>query len=315
MKMAEELASLTHCCVCSFRYTLEGEHVPKILNCTCSLCSMCIDRKLKKSQPNYFDCPQCGAYTACPGGSDSFNDNTYIRIYLKSLEKEVLQLQQQQPTQIAKPYCIPHEREISLYCENCQDFLCIVCSRNQHQQCDIFGLYEEKLTENLEEKIKGMKKILVERKELLTKEKDYNVRRSDRCIEDIIFDRDRIIQEIVSNSQNMVDIVLKLQTRVDTNIKTCIMETEGCIEKIEDLERNVNSTSTMDMIAVIKGTSVYTAPCEINHDYFEYSKSDVSVHKILGNLQQRKTDSGLKLYNYLFGLNAPILADHNFDKK
>ena len=118
---------------------------------------------------------------------------SYILAYLKTKAnqqeaKPKCQEQEAKPKcqEEAKPKCQEHGREIILYCESCHECLCSLCSRNEHGQCNIFGLHEEKLPEMLMEKVKCLKKNQEDDRQMLLKTKTDNDLKVQSCIEQIM---------------------------------------------------------------------------------------------------------------------------------
>ena len=143
---AGNVKDLTNCPVCSEPDTITGENIPKILPCTCAKCTT------KKSwrRQSYLKCPQCGELCIFKG-VEFIWDNTYILAHLMSKSNH---------QQEVKLHCQERGREIILYCDSCHICLCFLCTRTKHQECDIFGIREEKLTEILFEKVSCLRKTL-----------------------------------------------------------------------------------------------------------------------------------------------------------
>ena len=55
LNMAEEINDLTQCPVCFESYEEDGDHIPRILPCHCTLCQACIGKLLRN---NVLECPQ-----------------------------------------------------------------------------------------------------------------------------------------------------------------------------------------------------------------------------------------------------------------
>ena len=76
--MADSGEDDTICPICSKGYKATGEHVPKFLPCSHTVCEKCITRKLLKR--DHLDCPQCNGLHFAHDGVGTFPTNKYVLI-------------------------------------------------------------------------------------------------------------------------------------------------------------------------------------------------------------------------------------------
>ena len=106
LNMAEEINELTQCPICFERYEEDGDHVPRILPCHCTLCQECIVKLLKN---NVLECPQDRQKHKAERGVKSFSQNKYVIAYLR---KDV----KQQDSEYEE--CTEHSLKMVLYCKH-----------------------------------------------------------------------------------------------------------------------------------------------------------------------------------------------------
>ena len=101
----EEVNDLTQCPVCFESYEEDGDHIPRILPCHCTLCQGCIGKLLKN---NALECPQDRQKHKAERGVKSFSQNKYIVAYLKREMKDNI---------VEYDQCSEHSLKIALYCK------------------------------------------------------------------------------------------------------------------------------------------------------------------------------------------------------
>ena len=129
--MDKEVDEFTSCPVCFEDYEEHGDHVPRLLPCSHTLCDKCV-RKLKRG--NRITCPQD---RQTHKASLKLPQNNYILNQIR-VEKE--------------RRCGYHGREINLFCRNeaCQQELCSLCmieNHKKHNVEDLISIKEAKLAE------------------------------------------------------------------------------------------------------------------------------------------------------------------------
>ena len=82
--MNDELGDVTECPVCFEFYDESGEHVPRLLPCTHTLCENCVRSLLKEKS---LRCPECKTTHQAPNEVLNFPQNKYILILLRKVKK------------------------------------------------------------------------------------------------------------------------------------------------------------------------------------------------------------------------------------
>ena len=123
--MAEEvvkkLEEQLNCLICFGTYT-----VPKLLQCNHVFCRDCLVG-LARRNPQGLPCPTCRQVTPIPpegvtGLQPAFQTNQLLEILDKheKVKQDIL-------------YCLQHQnRELELYCETCEELICLQCTIQQH---------------------------------------------------------------------------------------------------------------------------------------------------------------------------------------
>ena len=117
--MNEELEAQLKCLVCRDIYT-----DPKVLQCNHVFCRDCLVG-LARENPQGLPCPTCRHVTPIPpagvaGLQTAFRTNQFLDIFYKH-NKDILFNCQQHLT-----------RKLELYCETCEEFICLECTIQQH---------------------------------------------------------------------------------------------------------------------------------------------------------------------------------------
>ena len=132
--MAEDLDDLTQCPICFESYEENGNRVPRILPCHCTLCEACI-RSL--SDGDVLKCPQDREVHKVTKGVLSFSQNKYIITHLKKETK----------TKTADyDECLAHKLKKILFCthSSCQKAICPLCMSEEHLTHDVVNAVAEK---------------------------------------------------------------------------------------------------------------------------------------------------------------------------
>ena len=78
--MADTLERLLACQICFETFKETGEHIPRLLPCTHTLCETCIGHLVSD---NSLTCPECRVKHSATNGVKSFPQNKYILMNMK----------------------------------------------------------------------------------------------------------------------------------------------------------------------------------------------------------------------------------------
>ena len=215
--MAEKTQSLEldlHSCrVCYEIFDEDGDHVPRLLPCTHTLCHSCIGRMIKYGK---LECPECRVKHEAKNEEKSFPQNKYIlgQLKRKSINQENFII-----PEFAK--CEEHEKELNLFCQSpgCEKPICRICLRQHHREHDVIDI-EEHLKNDLLKDVSSTVNMFDQKVEIL-----FNVKAdiTERCNETVeALERKR--KEINDAIDEMKGEVKKMNEeenlRVDNEVST-----------------------------------------------------------------------------------------------
>ena len=143
----------TNCIVCFEKYTSdEGEHTPRILPCSHTLCQKCIHHMLRRDT---LECPECRVVHAAENDVLSFPQNKYICANIT--KGRVIPAAPLAPQVSEFHWCAEHERDLSLYCKGvkCQKPVCAICLIKEHRTHDVIDIREYGLEEERAKNVTG----------------------------------------------------------------------------------------------------------------------------------------------------------------
>ena len=145
--MAEEcndtLEHILSCQVCFEYYKETGDHVPRLLPCTHTLCQKCISQLIWKKR---LHCPECRVKHVAENEGRSFPQNKYILINIRSRKDK--KVQDDDVEEMNK--CEMHNKDLSFFCKDvgCRREICLSCLLKYHKWHDVVEL-EDKEKEEL----------------------------------------------------------------------------------------------------------------------------------------------------------------------
>ena len=159
LQMAEaprSLEILLSCQVCFEEFEEDGDHVPRLLPCSHTLCQTCLRRLIRGTR---IECPECRKKHKAKKEEKSFPQNKYL---LTQIKRKPLN---QQPTVHEFQKCKKHGKELSLFClePECNKPICRTCLKKEHKKHEITEIEDRekevllrdvvKVRKNLEAKI------------------------------------------------------------------------------------------------------------------------------------------------------------------
>ena len=229
-----KLNSQLTCAVCFDRYTQ-----PKMLPCQHVYCKECIDRIIPAFRMrNVVNCPSCrkpahlnerGA-SALPAAFH-INDLLEIDALLKSDEV---------------PLCHKHKRPKDLYCETCEEHICVKCTTRSHRRHKydqpeyLFTKHKQQIEARLQpvkERIQEVEQKLAnfDNREKEMRDQEEAVQKEinatyQRLLDELRESRNRLSQQASSGLQEK----LKLHFFQRTNVEAVLVKLKNCHEIVEE---------------------------------------------------------------------------------
>ena len=238
-----KLEELVKCAVC-----LDVYQQPKTLQCNHGFCLACIRSfglQLGFEGKKEIKCPLCSKSTALPdGGPDALPADFRINEMI-----EVYQLTVQQPA--AGNKCMEHNRELEIYCEDCNEAYCVQCAHRDHRSHKSDFIYDA-FAKN-KSKIKNWQETL---KQHLSKVSDalqiLNLQEKE-----ITEQGHTLKAEIESLVQQIVKVVQQSGKALKEQIDRCVQQKlENIVKKQEDGKNIMTKiTSSMECVTKIESES------------------------------------------------------------
>ena len=271
-KMAEEvlkkLEEQLNCSICLDTYT-----DPKLLQCFHVYCRKCLvplgvrDQEGKDS----LTCPACRQVTPIPdrgvaGLKPAFHINHLLEIYkdsLKKLENPAVTTEGATPADPNPSHCFVHKDKEELYCETCDELICLRCimKYNQHYDHDYkelneaFEGYRKEILSSLEPmeiQVMVLKKALTELRAHCAKIIDKRA-----TIEDNIYATFRRLREVltvretelISQLHQMTQAKLKGLSAQSDQIEITLAKLNSCLHFVRESLRTGNESNVLMMKA------------------------------------------------------------------
>ena len=194
-KMAEGGDDLTNCPVCFDEYTETGDHIPKILPCSHSLCEKCLEVLIRN---NKIDCPECRVKHEATSRTRTFPQNKYIVTHLQKRQRSELDSHKLLfGGQLDK--CLQHNTEKSLYCkeDKCKKAVCPICFARHHRNHKSVDLETQRAEcDPLFKEIEAFKENLVERREKMLSSRNKVEKRNADCIAAILNRKEQVLKDV-----------------------------------------------------------------------------------------------------------------------
>ena len=272
--MAQGPDSLEHLLsfqVCFHELQEDGEHIPRLLPCSHTLCQSCIKQLI---QNNKLECPECRK-THDAEDVKSFPQNKYLLSQIKRNPKDDKSALRE------AGICKEHQKELVLFCteRTCQKAICIVCLKQSHRKHDVTDVEDGRREVALKD-IFFIKRNLQMKMAMISTTKNDIKTNAENCIRDIIKDKETVnnhfeamlkkarkTKEEVITQLNDEIATLTENLRLLTNIAKNMEEDGGTGDKtdeyetVNELKENANN--------FLSGGRTYT--------YLEYAPSVISA--------------------------------------
>ena len=232
-----EVDDLTSCPVCLEDFSEVVPHVPRILPCFHTMCEYCMEQLLRK---NSLVCPECRQKHDAPQGLKTFQQNKYIIAYItKGKERR---------------QCPDHGEEMMMFCKRseCGKPICHLCLVKSHKFHNVVDLGEER-KENYQRLMSNIEKVSV----MLTESKKRNrecqeglQNECEKSLNMIKLRKEEVVRKISEHMDQIEAKISEHRTDQDTEIQKENETIETNIKKIQDIQDDVNDTTTLEDIKI-----------------------------------------------------------------
>ena len=135
-EVQRSLELLLQCQVCFEEFEEVGDHVPRLLPCTHTLCHTCIGQLIQGTK---IECPECRKKHEMTNKEKSFPQNKYLLANLKRKSS------QQNTTPYEFQKCKEHGKELNMFCRDleCNRLICRTCLKKEHKKHDFTEIEDQ----------------------------------------------------------------------------------------------------------------------------------------------------------------------------
>ena len=225
--MSENIEHLLDCQICMEDFEESGEHTPRLLPCTHTLCEKCLQQIIRDKS---IQCPECRAVHTADNNERSFPLNKYLLGLIHMKRKPKL-----------ADVCDKHGRELTLFCRQtgCLNPICPTCLSKDHQKHDVIGIEEVKkktLFTKMNNLIRGLQWKKMKFSDARTELKKNN----DLCITNIKAEQENHVKKINEMYEKLVKQALDETKKVDNNITKEIAAINENLDLLFSIEQNTD---------------------------------------------------------------------------
>ena len=236
--MTDSLEHILACQICLEDFEEAGDHVPRLLPCSHTLCEECLKQLIKPSKRgNSMECPECGETHNVKNDVRTFPQNKYILINIKKkLEDSVKEVA---PREVAK--CEEHGRELILFCKRseCQKAICLKCLTRSHREHDVVDIVEEE-KDVLSDEVEIILKTLKEKKQVAQAVQTTLTDLCDACVKKLRENEKRCLRLVKERFEYLIKTVDE-QRQSTTNIREDISSLDQHQELLYNIKENINN--------------------------------------------------------------------------
>ena len=258
--MSKDSDDVTKCPVCFEAYTETGDHLPRLLPCTHTLCHQCTLQLMKKGN---LTCPQDREVHLCKKGIKAFPHNKYI-----------LNLLQSKVNKVGFEVCQKHQREQNLYCNrrSCRAEICSLCmmkDHSKHRHCveDLQRIKEVKHAE------------IITEVEILSKSLE-------ECRKTIQGTKDQLDRDVI---KSMLHIKNANNTVCNTKIPNKLCMIEETVVTINNITKDINVRTPYSLLTKIKSELEKVKMKAVNDlkEPIKFTLCDIKEKEMVTDLRQK----------------------------
>ena len=243
-KRLDSLELLLSCEVCFSDYEESGDHVPRILPCSHTLCHMCIGQMIRR---NRIECPECREkHETKKEIRESFPQNKYILTNIK--RKAASKLDET----YAVGTCEEHGKELILFCREtkCMKPICPTCLTKSHFGHKVFEIEEERKEVFVKKNIESLTENLGKRRSVILSAKEDTGRKIEKVLTDLKRMKeqiDNIIKEVEDQQKEVNTQVTDEVSAINENITllTNIRDNAASEPRYDEIMKNLDTVRTI----------------------------------------------------------------------
>ena len=230
--------SLLSCVVCLEEFEEDGDHIPRLLPCTHTLCEACVKQLIRD---NKLECPECRAEHEAKKEEKSFPQNKYLLMQVKRKPGRESKGKQERDE---KELCEEHGKEVVLFCDEaeCKKPICLVCLKKSHKKHDVTDIVDEK-KEVLKKKISHIEQNLREKINIFNATKTDINRKTEVCLKNLQKRSEEMKDEIDRQFHQMKKDAENQREEANSSLET---ETADLNENLNLLSSIRKNTEDMD---------------------------------------------------------------------
>ena len=255
--MAFVSEDITKCPDCSKLFQEKGERVPRLLPCTHTACTKCLEERLDGSN---LVCPSCSFTHVVAQGICDIQENRYILKHLQSISQR----------------CEKHQRDYILFCDevDCKNLVCSACMKVEHRNHCLKGI-EDVTEQHRESLLNRLEKFQVDfqsnRQKLLDIRKIID-EKSAECVDKIKKHTEELLNQLNETSNAHIKKVHQRKREAELEIDKVVREIDDMVGTMDSLrntaiETNVFHEITTCMNSVRNFAAADLMPLEMFYHY------------------------------------------------
>ena len=290
----DSLDLLLSCVVCFEEFEEDGDHIPRLLPCTHTLCQTCVKQLIRNQK---LECPECKTKHDVKNEEKSFPQNKYILIQIK--RKSVKRYEEKLIQGYDK--CTDHGKELSLFCQelDCQIPICQTCLTKYHKKHDVVEL-EEEIKKNVIVEVEQVRKNLKSKMRLISSVKEDVEKKTEESVNELKRKQEEINRKIDGMIKKAEETKKETNLHLDDelsamNINIVLLENinqnlegkdEMGYEEIAGIQETVKEIHENNM-KHFSGTRNFRYPkISLDQQIFELLENDVLAEDITIDLNQ-----------------------------
>ena len=274
------LELLLSCQVCLEEYVEDGDHVPRLLPCTHTVCEFCIKKLISDKKLN---CPECRTKHEAESDTKTFPQNKYLIAQIRRLAKEEKENEDSER-------CEEHGKELNMFCREplCQKTICISCMKD-HRKHDVLNI-EEKLKDDLLQNVDNLRKKLEIRKQIGIEIKKDLAMKTEECIEVLEKRKDELVDHINAMITEAKEIKKETEHHVEAEISVVEVNLSRADKIKQDLESKKDPENRRDLktlVGTVMQISEISDQALITAEFLQYpvfQASESSAETALGSI-------------------------------